>query len=162
MSQPDTEITAGLRALIRQWEAQARAARLRADQAGAYDVHQMTYQQGMEAAYKEAVRNARALLGESEAAYNAKPAAPPVIYEAVSVKEVQSILSRAGLNVRTLYNHSDNAFSAVFSKLQPATQDERLRALAAAHPHLIILESGILQDSGEFYIDFAFQPPDTP
>ena len=164
MSQPDDapkDLADELRALISQWETQARAARLRAEQAGAYDIHLLGLQQGLDEAFRQAAKAVRALLGEAGPT-GLKPVPPPqVIYQAVPVKEVQALLSRVGLNVRTLYNHSDNAFSAVFARLNPMTQEERLQALQTADPRIVLLDFGKMPDSNEFYIDFAFGPPDT-
>jgi hypothetical protein len=153
------DLADALRLLVKDWESRVNAARLRADRAGAADVHQMYYQQGQAEAYKKAADAVRLLLGESEELTETHPAPAQVTYELVPGKEVQAILARAGLNVRTLYSHSDNAFSAIFPRLHPMSHDERLQALAGADPRIVVLESGKMPDSGEFYIDFAFAPP---
>ena len=49
----------------------------------------------------------------------------------------------------------------MFSRLQPITQETRIRQLSAADPHLVIVDQGTLRDTGDPYIDFAFRTDET-
>jgi len=91
------------------------------------------------------------------------PQAPPVPetpeYLVVPESEAAAVLQRAGLFARSLTLHPDHVFSAVFSRLQPITQETRLQQLTTADPRLVIVDQGILRDSGDPFIDFAFAAP---
>jgi hypothetical protein len=148
-----SDLADDFRALISEWEQLAREARERAriDRVG--DVQNAYYYRGAAEAYTRAVQSARALL-DGGALPEAEQAAPN--YAHLSEDEVSSLLNNAGLFARSLLVHDDGAFTAVFSRLQPVTQDKRLQLLNAADPRLTILDYGNLPDSGEPYVDFAF------
>lgn len=78
-------------------------------------------------------------------------------YLLLSSDEVGEILEAAGLYTRGFQAHEDGAFTAIFSRLQPTTLEQREAALLSADPRIIILASGKLMDSGDPYIDFAFR-----
>ena len=69
------------------------------------------------------------------------------------------LLRRAGLFARSLTLHSDGVYSAVFSRLQPITLENRIRQLTSADARVVIVDSGTLRDTGDPYIDFAFAAP---
>ncbi len=141
-----------LRALIAQWEAQAAEARDQTRLSHASDISRAAYYEGVVRTYHAASADLRALLAPAELTV---PAAAPE-YLPVPQDEAADILRRAGLFTRSLTLHSDGVFSAVFSRLQPITLEQRLRDLSAADQRIVLLDSGSLRDTGAPYIDFAF------
>ncbi len=137
--------------LIEQWEARADEAREQTRLAHASDLSRVTFNQGVLQTYQNAIRDLRDLL----AAAPAPPVDTPQ-YLATSEADAHAVLQRAGLFTRSLTLHPDRVFTAVFSRLQPITLENRLRQLRAADARLVIVNSGTLRDTGDPYIDFAF------
>lgn len=142
-----------LRALIAQWEALAAEAREQTRPTHASDVTRAAYYEGVMRTYLGAASDLRALLTPVRQE-NQPPPAPR--YLAVSEAEARDVLHRAGLFTRSLTLHADGVFSALFSRLQPITLENRIRQLTAADARIVVLDSGVLRDTGDPYIDFAF------
>ena len=53
--------------------------------------------------------------------------------------------------------HKDNVFTAVFSRWQPFSDEERLKMIKSADRRLVVLANGKLRDTGDPYVDFAFR-----
>jgi len=140
-----------LLALIEQWQALAEQAREQARLADARDISRAAFYQGVMKTYQNAAQDLRDLLMPE-----APPAPPAPDYVLVPESEAAAVLQRAGLFARTVTLHPDHVFSAVFSRLQPITQETRLRQLSDADPRLVIVDQGTLRDTGDPYIDFAF------
>ncbi len=140
-----------LHKLIERWETRADEAREQTRVTHASDVSRATFYQGVLQTYQNVIRDLRDLLEDAPAA----PAETP-LYLATSEADAQAVLQRAGLFARSLTLHPDHVFSAVFSRLQPITLENRLRQLRAADSRLVIVNSGALRDTGDPYIDFAF------
>ena len=140
-----------LLALIEQWQALADQAREQAGLVDARDISRAAFYQGVMKTYQNAAQDLRDLLAPETAAES-----PALEYRAVSESEAAAVLQRAGLFARSVTLHPDHVFSAVFSRLQPITQETRLQQLSAADPHLVIVDQGALRDTGDPYIDFAF------
>jgi hypothetical protein len=136
-----------LLALIAGWEALADQAREQTRVMSAGDVSRAAFYEGVMKTYRSAAQDLRDLLAPPEA-----PPALPSEYIIVPEDEAAAILLRAGLFTR----HPYHVFTAVFSRLQPVTQDSRIRQLGDADPRIVIVEHGTLRDSGDPYIDFAF------
>jgi hypothetical protein len=87
--------------------------------------------------------------------------APPVPqatpYAAVSINEAMRILDYAGVSARDVKQHKDNVFSAVFSRWQPVSERERIEQITRFDQRIVILSSGLLPDTKDPYIDFAFR-----
>lgn len=77
------------------------------------------------------------------------------VYVKLTKERAGDLLLRAGLHVARLYVHSDGAATAIFSRLQPYTQDERIQRLLALDARITMLDQGKLPDSSESFIDFA-------
>ncbi len=140
-----------LHRLIEQWEARADEAREQTRLAHASDLSRVTFNQGVVQTYQNVIRDLRDLLEEAPAS----PVEAP-LYCATSEADAQAVLQRAGLFTRSLTLHPDHVFSAVFSRLQPITLENRIRQLRAADSRVVIVDSGVLRDTGDPYIDFAF------
>ncbi len=140
-----------LHRLIERWEALADEAREQTRVTHASDLSRAAFNQGVLQTYQAVLRDLRDLLEEAPA-----PAAETPLYLATSEADAQAVLQRAGLFARSLTLHPDNVFSAVFSRLQPITLENRVRQLRAADARLVIVDSGTLRDTGDPYIDFAF------
>jgi hypothetical protein len=138
--------------LIARWEALADQAREQTRVISAGDVSRATFYEGVMKTYRSAAQDLRELLAPQDAAASAAP----VGYARVPETEAAAILQRAGLFSRSLTLHPDHVFTAVFSRLQPVTQESRIRQLTAADPRIVIVDHGTLRDSGDPYIDFAF------
>ena len=137
--------------LIKEWEALAEQAREQARLADARDISRTAFYQGVMKTYQNAAQDLRDLLTPEQ------PSAPPTPeYLIVPESEAAAVLQRAGLFARSITLHPDHVFSAVFSRLQPITQETRVQQLSAADPRLVIVDQGALRDTGDPYIDFAF------
>lgn len=84
-----------------------------------------------------------------------KPTAPR--YAAVPIQEAIRILDYAGVSARDVKQHKDNVFSAVFSRWQPFSERERIDRITSFDPRILILNSGLLPDTKDPYVDFAFR-----
>lgn len=144
--------SAEIAALIEQWQSRLREARERSRSESVGSVQTAYYYRGVSETYQQVIADLHALLDA------AIPAGTPPAAEYLPVGEaaVRDLLARAGLYPRSLHAHADHAFTAVFSRLQPITQEQRLRALTEADARIIILDEGRLSDSNEPFIDFAF------
>lgn len=141
-----------LRALIARWEAAARMAQEQVRQRRVVDTNSAHFYQGVERTFLQVADDLRALIDVGEPAPE-----PPPLYLAVHEHAVRDLFQRAGLFPRVLHAHADHAFTAVFPKLQPISQEKRIAALTAADPRVIILDQGKLPDTGDPFIDFAFR-----
>lgn len=142
-----------LLALIAQWESRAAEAREQTRLIHASDVSRAAYYEGVLRTYLGVANDLRALLSPATSAETPTPAPH---YLAVPESEAADLLRRAGLFARSLTLHPDGVFSAVFSRLQPVTLENRVAQLSAADPRIVIVDSGTLRDTGDPYIDFAF------
>jgi len=154
-STPESELAAlraALTALIRTWDANGRAANDEVRKRRVTDTSNARLYQAKSQIYAETADALRELLDDTT---------PPSVSapEFVSIEEsaVVALLERVGLRPRTLHRHPDGAFTAVFPRLQTLSQEERSERLASADARIQILNTGKLPDSGEPYIDFAFQ-----
>jgi hypothetical protein len=139
--------------LIGQWESLAREARERSRTDRVGDVQTAYYYKGVTDTYQQVIDGLRTLLGSDDEIV----VPPPGDYLPVSEQAINDLLTRAGLYPRTLHTHDDHALTAVFSRLQPISQEQRLSLLAQADPRIIILDQGKLSDSNDPFIDFAFR-----
>ena len=143
-----------LRALIAEWEALADQAREQTRLLSPNDLSRVSFYQGVMKTYLSAANDLRSLLDGSP-----EPPADTSEYLLVAQEDAAAVLQKAGLFTRSLTLHADRVFAAVFSRLQPITQESRIRQLSAADPRLVIVDAGTLRDSGDPYIDFAFVSP---
>ena len=159
-----------LRALANRWALKARDhareaktntdARLSAYHRG---IAETFHKAAMELA--EVLQNAPARVEAADApaapAESQTPAAAPQpegpAYTAVPVKEVIMILDYAGMSPRDLTMRPDNVFTAVFSRWQPFSDEERLAKLRGADLRIVVLATGKLRDTSDPYVDFAFK-----
>lgn len=140
-------------ALIDQWETLARDARERSRTERVGDVQTAYYYKGVTDTYQQVIANLRALLDPE-----VETALPPTHdYVPVSEQAINDLLKHAGLYPRALHAHPDHAFTAVFSRLQPISQEQRLRTLTEVDSRIVILDHGKLPDSNDPFIDFAFR-----
>jgi hypothetical protein len=141
-----------LHALIEKWEALADDAREQARFLNPNDFARQGFFQALQKTYRAAAQDLRDLLaGEAE------PLPAPEEYLAVAEEEASAVLQQAGLFARSLTLHADRVFTAVFSRLQPITQENRIRQLSAVDARIVIVDQGTLRDSGDPYVDFAFR-----
>jgi hypothetical protein len=138
--------------LIAEWEALASQAREQTRVLSAADVSRAAFYEGVMKTYQSAAQDLRDLIAPPDA----DPASALSAYHLVAETDAAEILQRAGLFTRSLTLHSDHVFTAVFSRLQPVTQESRIRQLSAADPRIVVVDQGTLRDSGDPYIDFAF------
>lgn len=81
---------------------------------------------------------------------------PGGTFRPVPLDDVRARLAAVGLFPRDLHQHRDHAFTAIFSRLQPLTQEQRVTRLLTVDPGVHLLDAGFLADNGEPFIDFAF------
>ncbi|MBE2183908.1 MAG: hypothetical protein IAE89_10820 [Anaerolineae bacterium] len=146
------DLVDALRQLARKWESSAREFQSRARVEKAGDIHTAYYYRGVVDTYQRAASALRVLLSTNQPTAEV----PALQYRAATLAEAHDLLEKAGLYARDLRQHEDSAFTAIFSRLQPITQEQRIGRLSAVNRQLIILDAGSLPDSGEPYIDFAF------
>lgn len=142
-----------LQTLIMRWEAFAKEAQSRLHESSS-DPHTRIYYQAVAQIYRRTADELRAATeGELPAADDQIPGPP--IFLRMTREQANNLLARAGLNIASLYLHDDGALTVVFPRLQPYSQEERLRKLRAAESRVTILDMGKLPDTGDPYIDFA-------
>ncbi len=143
-----------LRALIAQWEARAAQAHEQTRLDSASELSRVSFYEGVMKTYLSAAQDLRDLLApERETVPSSLP------YLAVPEQEAAAVLQTAGLFARSLTLHPDHVFTAVFSRLQPITLENRVHHLNNADPRIVIVDQGTLRDTGDPYIDFAFVFP---
>ena len=142
--------------LLNVWEARAREAREHSRSNRVGDVQTAYYYKGVSDTYQQVMGELKSLL-ESEVQ---QTTAEAPAYRRVTRQQVSELLHRVGLHPRELNIHSDHAITAVFSRLQPVSQEQRIRLLSDASPSIVVLDYGKLPGTNEPFIDFAFM--DTP
>lgn len=153
-------LTADLLDLIEKWEKLAKKAESTAQRAEAEDDTPTTYyQNGIAEAYYMAAAELTALLEESEEADLDPTQADETTFARVTLAEVEYLLRRANIQVTNLYEDAGPIFTAVFPRLLSISVNERIQTLEERAPGIIILETGTLSQTGEFFIDFAFSQP---
>lgn len=142
--------------MIDQWESLAHDARERSRTERTGDAYTAYYYKGVADTCQHVIDQLRTLLDTGDVA---APSAS-VEYMPVSEQAVNDLLVQIGLYPRTLHVHADHVFTAVFSRLQPISQDQRIQALNEADARIIVLDYGKLPDTNDPYIDFAFREVD--
>ncbi|MBE0688806.1 MAG: hypothetical protein IH587_01635 [Anaerolineae bacterium] len=142
-----------LQTLITRWEAFARDAQSQLQQQSG-DPHTRIYYQAIAQTYQRAAEELRAVAEGKTPPSDSQIPGPPAFLH-MTRDQTTRLLDRAGLNITTLYMHDDGALTVVFPRLQPYSQEERLRRLCAAESRVTILDMGKLPDTGDPYIDFA-------
>jgi hypothetical protein len=142
--------------MIDQWENLARDARARSRTERTGDAYTAYYYKGVADTCQHVLDQLRMLLDTGEVVVPV----PTADYMPVSEQSVNELLSSIGLYPRTLHVHADHVFTAVFSRLQPISQDQRIQALNQADSRIVVLDYGKLPDTNDPYIDFAFRETD--
>ena len=142
--------------MIDQWETLAHDARARSRSERVGDVQTAYYYKGVADTCQQVIDHLRMLLGADEVAVSTSSAD----YVPVGEQAVNDLLTHIGLYPRALHVHADHVFTAVFSRLQPISQDQRIQAINEADSRIVILDYGKLPDSNDPYIDFAFRELD--
>lgn len=140
-------------ALITRWQHLARDARERSRTERTGDAYTAYYYKGVADTCQQVIESLYLLLGSDAPTAQS----PTVAYLPVGEQTVNDLLSSTGLFPRALHAHADHAFTAVFSRLQPITQEQRLQKLTEADSRIVILDQGKLPDSNDPFIDFAFR-----
>jgi hypothetical protein len=166
------ELTTALRALANKWTYRARD--YSRDSKAADNVENAAYDRGAaESFHKAALELAAVLQGEAGAlatgerravtdtntvpAANTGAGSAAVSYASIPIREVVMMLDYAQVNARDITMNPNNVFTAVFSRWQPLSEDERLKKIKAADPRIVIVATGKQRDSGDYFIDFAFK-----
>jgi hypothetical protein len=147
-----TSETDPLADLLARWEERLQDASLRSRQVKTGDLQAAYYFRGAAETWKMALAELRALLAEPEIAV---PPAPELL-QSITEADVQALLARIGLFPRQLRRHDDGAFTVVFSRLQPISAARRAELLKGADRRLRILHEGVLQDTGDPFVEFGF------
>jgi len=112
------------------------------------------FYRGVITTYNDVIKDLGELLQTGDDIAQPVPPPPPQ-YFAVGEEEVSTMLNRVGVFARQIMVHGDGAITAIFARMQPGTQDERIAKIKSADTRIVILDTGKLPDSGEPYIDFA-------
>lgn len=171
MTTNDRNHSDALRALANRWVLKARDHSRQSKSTG--DERLSAYHRGIAETYhKAALELAEVLQSGSVRATGSLASSPlpdtapmsepeavpePVSYVALPVKEVIMTLEYAGISARDVTMHKDNVYTAVFSRWQPFSEEERLSKLRGADARIVVLSTGKLRDSSDPYIDFAFR-----
>jgi hypothetical protein len=139
--------------LIAHWEKLANAAQTRMQVAHAADPLMRMFYKGMIQAYRQAASELREANGSLPTAQTVSEDVR--VFDKLSREGVLRLLARANLNAANIYLHADGAATAIFPRLHPLTNEERIAQLQAVDARLVILDSGRLRDSGDPFVDFA-------
>ncbi|NWF68556.1 MAG: serine/threonine protein kinase [Chloroflexi bacterium] len=150
-------LNADLVSLAQKWENAAREAETRGAKP-TVDRQTAYFNRGMSKAYASAAAELRSIL-ETTGQGKPPPGKLPQVFAPVTRKEVSDFLEKLGMKVSNLYSDKGYVFTAVFPKLPLVTLDERMDKLRDAAASIVFLNSGKLNETGEPYIDFAFQEP---
>jgi len=93
----------------------------------------------------------------SEAAAPQAAAAEAPAFMKVSLREAMDVLTYAGTTPRDIQPGPDNTFRAVFSKWENIQPHERLEKIRKADLRLVILQNGIMKESHDPFVIFAFK-----
>lgn len=148
------ELRGGLERLIADLEAREREAAERAKQGYATDWRVDYFYRGVIKTYQDVITDLHQFLSSGDQQAQPIPT-PPVQYMPLEPYEVERLIEKAGIHARSTMLHSDGAVTAIFARLQPMTQEERITRLKNADPRVVVLDVGKLPDTGEPYIDFA-------
>ncbi|MFN8372275.1 MAG: serine/threonine-protein kinase [Anaerolineae bacterium] len=150
-------LNADLIGLAQKWEKEARDAETRGAKP-TLDRQTAYFHRGTAKGLSAAAAELRSLI-ETTGKESAAPTAPPQIYAPVTRKEAATFLENVGMKVSYLYEDKGYIFTAIFPKLPLTSIDDRIRKMREMAPGIVIVEAGKLPDTGEPYIDFAFNEP---
>jgi serine/threonine protein kinase len=156
---------AGALELAAKWEHMASEAHSKATQLTGTSTHQAYFQRGLANAYQNAAQDMRTYFKQVTSQAGSPMQNMPTtvdqyeLFIQVSREEVERVFKRARLKTNHLYEDSSHVFSAIFARMPPLPLDERIHRLTKACDTIIVLESGILPDSGDPFIDFGFTGP---
>ncbi len=148
------EVRANLEHLLGSLESRRQEAYERAKQGYAQDWRLDYFYRGVIKTYDDLIVDLRQLLSSGDDEALPVPDAP-IQYLLVDQEEIETMLNRVGVYTRAITLHPDGAITAVFSRVQPTPQEERIARLKSADPRIVILDTGKLGDTGEPFIDFA-------
>jgi len=83
---------------------------------------------------------------------------PPAQYEAMPINEVIRLLSYVDANPRDVTPNKDNSYTAIFSRWQPLSDQERLAKIKSMDMRVVVLANGKTKDSNDPFVVFAFKP----
>lgn len=85
------------------------------------------------------------------------PLATQYVFMEIDQSEAIRFLSFAGATPRDVVVRKDNTILAVFSKMQPIADSERLDLIRSADKRVVILSSGRTRESKDPYVEFGFR-----
>jgi hypothetical protein len=85
------------------------------------------------------------------------PLATQYVFMEIDQGEAIRFLTFVGANPRDVVVRKDNTILAVFSKMQPISDSERLDLIRSADKRVVILSSGRTRDSKDPYVEFGFR-----
>jgi serine/threonine protein kinase len=150
-------LNADLFTLAFKWEKEAKDAETRGAKS-TIDRQTAMFHRGAAKGYSTAAAELRSLL-ETTSKGGTGPLTAPQVYAPVTRKEAASFLEDLGMKVSYLYEDKGYIFTAIFPKVPLTSLDERIERMLEAASGIVIVESGKLPDTGEPYIDFAFNEP---
>lgn len=159
------DLPTGLRALANHWTVLARDYARDAKAVEASDSERSHYLRGVAEGYYKAatelagrLKQAEVRGGVSGQPAEAQAVAPPVgQYGLIPMSEVLSMFAQAGTAPRDVFPRENGTYTAVFSKWEPVQPHERVAAMQAIDPRVVILAQGKSKDAGDPTIDFAFK-----
>ncbi len=161
MTEPDAtpmisadELREQITALLNSFAERRREIAEKAKEAYTNDWRNDYFYRGVITTYNDVIKDLSELLQTGDDIAQPVPPPPPQ-YLAVGEEEVSTMLNRVGVYARQVIIHADGAVTAIFARMQPIPQEERIAKLKTADTRIVILDTGKLPDSGEPYIDFA-------
>jgi hypothetical protein len=91
------------------------------------------------------------------AAASNSPLASQYVFREIDQSEAIRFLEFAGATPRDVFVRKDNTILAVFSKMQPLADSERLNLIRSADKRVVILSSGKTRESKDPYVEFGFR-----
>lgn len=159
MNQTYNELVTRLHTLMKQWEASAKDAHTRANRADRHDYAEVYGQRARYQTLLQAARDVQALLQRPQEAVAETPPPAASEYAAVPRQDVEQLFRRARVKYSSLYEDAGYIYTVVFPNVLTNTAENRIAALQQVAPGLLILDQGKLEQTGEVYIDFAFDAP---
>lgn len=94
---------------------------------------------------------------ETKLSISASPEAAKIRFMEIDQTEAIRFLSFVGATPRDVIVRRDNTILAVFSKMQPIAENDRLNLIRNADKRVVILSTGKTRDARDPFVEFGFR-----
>lgn len=153
---PATALLEQIDVLAQKWERESQEATKSARKPGT-NPNQETRLRAVAHTYQLAAQELRTLTSEALKTDPSQAQAEESPYVIVPLKDLRARIEKTGMKLTNLYEDKrERVYTAIFPKTPPVAIEERVRKLLTLSPEMQILETGKLPETGEPFIDFAF------